>query len=276
MVTDVIGYMICETAASEKKQMTIVSDSGRRVVAEVILQDMNVRNRNGRFYSDKQLAPQLTSKRTLELLNSGNLKGENGHPIEKDLARQSVIDPKCVCHVITKLWRDGDDIRAWVKGANTSWGDGFDQDLRDGEKPSFSLRALGTVKNTPRGAEVENITVITWDRVYYPSHERAYTQNLVTESASLMKNQGITNKFVLEQNDAGLLVPINNDSVRSYIMAESTNLKTVKESLDMLYESIELVQGGTKVHLTDKSGSTFIINLENHIQNEIMNYCSRR
>lgn len=271
MLNNTIGYMICETAATSNPQATVIDDSGRRLVAEVILQDMNVKNRNGRFYSDKQLAPQLTCKRTTELLKSGNLKGENGHPSEKDISRQQTIDPKCVSHVITKLWRDGDDIRAWVKGANTEWGEGFDQDLRDGEKPSFSLRALGTVRNTGRGAEVENITLITWDRVYYPSHERAYTQNLVTESASVLKN----NNFVLEQNDAGLFVPINNESVKKFIMKESCNLDTALESFDMLYESIQVVNNGTKVHLTDKTGNTFMINLENHIQNQIMNYCSR-
>lgn len=282
MINNTIGYMICETAATSEPKSTIVADNGRRVVAEVLLQDMNVKNRNGRFYSDKWMIPQLTSQRTTELLRSGNLKGENGHPMEKDISRQQTIDPKCVCHKIIKLWHEGNDILAHVVGANTQWGEYFDQDLRDGEKPSFSLRALGTVKNTSRGAEVENITVITWDRVYFPSHKRAYTKGLVTESAAIAEAQNDSrlktagnNKLVLESSDSGLLVPINNEKIRSYIMSESKNIYTMKESFDMLYESIDIINNGTKVQMTDKSGNTFIINLESHIQNDIMNYCSK-
>ena len=77
MINSTIGYMICETAAVETPRSTIVSDNGRRVVAEVLLQDMNVKNRNGRYYSDRWMIPQLTSERTIELLSTGNLIGEN-------------------------------------------------------------------------------------------------------------------------------------------------------------------------------------------------------
>ena len=155
-------------------------------------------------------------------------------------------------------------------GANSRYGDDFDQDLRDGELPSFSLRALGTVENTPRGAEVRNMTIITWDRVYYPSHKRAYTQKLVSESAV---DTNVTESGIITSTDPGLLVPITNDSIRSYIMQESANMKMITESFDTLYDSIVLLEGGNKVQLTDKSGNTFIIYLESHIQNELMNYC---
>lgn len=272
MLNSKIGYMICETASVETPQSTIIKDSGRRLIAEVILQDMNVRNRNGRFYADKWMIPQLTCERQTELLSTGNLKGENGHPLQKDLARQQTIDPKCVSHKILKLWTKGNKIMGLVTGANTPWGDGFDQDLRDGEKPSFSLRALGTVKNTSRGAEVENVTIITWDRVHYPSHKVAYTQKIVNESAS---NIVETNNFTLKKNDHGLFVPINNKQVIDYIKQESGNLKSVMESFDTIYDSIVVLEGGNKVQLTERNGNSFIIYLENHITNELMDYCSR-
>ena len=56
-------------------------------------------------------------------------------------------------------------------------------------------------------------------------------------------------------------------------MQESANMKMITESFDTLYDSIVLLEGGNKVQLTDKSGNTFIIYLESHIQNELMNYC---
>ena len=153
-------------------------------------------------------------------------------------------------------------------GANSRYGDDFDQDLRDGELPSFSLRALGTVENTARGAEVKNMTIITWDRVYFPSHKRAYTKKLVSESAG-----NVTESGIITTNDPGIIIPITNDSIRSYIMQESANMKMITESFDTLYDSIVLIEGGNKVQLTDKTGNTFIIYLESHIQNELMGHC---
>jgi len=56
---------------------------------------------------------------------------------------------------------------------------------------------------------------------------------------------------------------------------ESGNLNNVLESFELLYESIGIVDKGRRVQLVDKNGSILVINLESHIQNEIMNYCDK-
>ena len=48
----------------------------------------------------------------------------------------------------------------------------------------------------------------------------------------------------------------------------------MKESFDVFYDYMELLEGG-KVQLTDDKGNIFVTTLENYIQDEIMNYCSR-
>ena len=84
MKTKNIGYVITEvTMESSDAEVVGKTKSGKPIV-EVILQDMNVDNRNGRYYADKDLVPELTSARMQELISSGNMKGENGHPISKD------------------------------------------------------------------------------------------------------------------------------------------------------------------------------------------------
>lgn len=276
MLDSKIGYMICETATAEANGV-IVSEKNNRVIVEVIFQDMNCKNRNNRFYSDSEMLPALKGERLVELLTSGNLYGENGHPLSKDLARQQTIDPNNRCHKVLKLWVDGNDIKAHVKGANGAIGQEFNDDILDGDLPSFSLRALGSVKNTSRGTEVENLTIVTWDRVIYPSHKRAYMQNIVnvSESASLMGQTDLGNKLVLEENDSGLLVPITNKSVIDYIKTESCNLNIMKESMDLLYDSVTILENRRQVQLQDKQGGIYVINLEKHIQNELMNYCNR-
>lgn len=269
-----IGYVVIETATtvSDIQPARIIKEDRKsnRVIAQGTLQEANEKNRNGRFYDSRDLFPQLTAPRTLELLNTGNLRAENGHPLSKELVRQQTIDPEKTVAIFLKLWTEGNFIKATFRGTNDSRGEEFNQDLLDGFSPSWSLRALGTIQNTGRGAEVKGIKIITWDRVIYPSHPRAYTDGIVSESAGI-NTEG--SNIWLPENDPGRLIPITNESVLNYIKSESANFKTIKESYDLLYDDIELINRGTQVKLTDRAGGIFVVNLENYIHDEIMNDC---
>ena len=73
--------------------------------------------------------------------------------MSKDLVRQQTIDPNNVVAYFLKLWTDGDYIMGNFRGSNLAIGEAFDQDLRDGFLPAWSLRALGGIEETARGAE---------------------------------------------------------------------------------------------------------------------------
>lgn len=286
-----IGYIICETATTYVDKVKIIEESTgstRRLVAEGVLQTANERNRNGRWYGDTELFPQIDAPRTVELIKSGYLRAECGHPLSKDLARQQTIDGKLCCAQFLKLWRDGMNVMGTFKGTNNALGEEFDMDLRDGCLPAWSLRALGSVEETSRGMEVKNLKLITYDNVIYPSHPGAYTRRIVSESTEELVEGAYTRKrpeIALTEsagentyvdNGKGLLVPINNKSVIDYIKAESCNFYKIKESFDVLYETITPIDNCSKVQLVDKFGSTIIVNLEDYIHNEIMDYCSKR
>ena len=263
-VNENIGYVVIETATtiSDIQPTKIIREDKNcnRVIAQGTLQEANEKNRNGRFYDSRDLFPQLTAPRTLELLKTGNLRAENGHPLSKELVRQQTIDPEKTVAIFLKLWTEGNFIKATFQGTNDARGEEFNKDLLCGFSPSWSLRALGTIQNTARGAEVKGIKVITWDRVIYPSHPRAYTDGIVSESASLVNE---SNKIYLQEND----------QVINYIKSESANFKAIKESYDLLYDNIELINRGTQVKLTDRAGGIFVVNLESYIHDEIMNEC---
>lgn len=270
---DVIGHVIIETGTTSEfmPAKIIKKRPDGRVLAEGNLQEANMKNRNGRFYDSRDLFPELVAPRQLELLSTGNMRGENGHPLSKDLVRQQTIDPtNCVC-VYTKFWTDGDFVKGNYFGTYNAYGEEFNHELLNGMSPSFSLRALGTIQNTARGAEVKGIRLITYDRVIYPSHDKAYTTGIVSESAKVDVNEG--SNLYLDDNDQGRLIPITNQSVLSYIKAESMNIKQIKESFDLLYDDIKLINGKSQVQLTDRAGGIFIINLENYIHNEIIGAC---
>ena len=284
-----IGYIICETATTYVDKINIIKESAgsiRRLIAEGVMQTADERNRNGRWYGKEELFPQLKAPRTVELLKAGYLRAECGHPLSKDLARQQTIDGKACCAQFLDLWTEGNNVMGRFKGTNNDLGEEFDMDLRDGCLPAWSLRALGSVDETSRGLEVKNLKLITYDNVIYPSHPGAYTKRIVSESTEELGDytRRRPEHIVTESagghtyvdNGKGLLVPINNQSVIDYIKTESCNFHKIKESFDLLYETIVPIDNCTKIQMTDRFGSTIVVNLEDYIHNEIMDYCANR
>lgn len=274
MIISQIGYIICESIAEPMETSLTPKMINGKVVAEGILQTADERNRNGRYYSKEELFPQLTAPRTLELLEAGYLRAETGHPLSKDLQRQSTIDDTLTCAKFLKLWTEGNNVWAQFIGTNNQYGKAFNLDLLEGCKPAWSLRALGSIEQTRRGAEVRNLRLITWDQVIYPSHPGAYTQRLVKES-KVVTESGI---IVPENNNdligESLIAPITNQNVFTFLQAQSSNLKFVRECFDFVYSGIQVDESGTRVMLTTNEGDTMVVNMESYIHNELMNYAT--
>lgn len=239
-----------------------------RLLAEVTLQEVEEKNRNGRWYSKEELFPEITCPRTVELLEAGNLRSESGHPLSKELARQQTIVKSNCSAIILKLWTEGNYIKALVRGTNNALGEEFNEDLMDGISPSYSLRALGGITNTRRGAEVKNIKVITWDEVIFPSHKRAYTNKIIS----------IGESAVIEniEEDNGMIIPLMSKDVIECIKQESYTYKTIQESFGKVFNDISLIDNGKNIQLVDSIGTVVIAPLDDYLNQEIRNYCSAR
>ena len=272
----IIASIILE-APTMSEDSRIVSQKSNFVIAEGTLQDLYTTNRNKRNYDD-EVKKQLTCERTIELLESGNMWGELGHPTDQSLARQSQIDPKVCCVRFLKLWAEGNKIKGQFKGTNNAYGEQFNADLLEGIKPSFSLRALGAIENRNGKAWVKNVKLITYDRVIYPSHKCAYTTGIVEESCDLTGKPAFKNNIFMEENSSGIVIPVYNQSVIDYIKQESANINTIMENFDTIYDSITMVMehGVPYAQMTDLYGNTFRVKLETQIRNDIMNYCFKR
>lgn len=274
MIISQIGYIICESIAEPMETSLTPKTINGKVVAEGILQTADERNRNGRYYSKEELFPQLTAPRTLELLEAGYLRAETGHPLSKDLQRQSTIDDTLTCAKFLKLWTEGNNVWAQFIGTNNQYGKAFNLDLLEGCKPAWSLRALGSIEQTRRGAEVRNLRLITWDQVIYPSHPGAYTQRLVKESKVVTESGIIVPENHNDMIGESLITPITNQNVFTFLQAQSSNLKFVRECFDFVYSGIQVDESGTRVMLTTNEGDTMVVNMESYIHNELMNYAT--
>lgn len=279
-----IGYIIVENDAPEDPKdlnMRVTKTVNNKVVCEAILQTAEQRNRNGRWYSREELFREIKSPRTMELLHARALRGELGHPLSKELSRQSVIDDSRTCVIYNKIWADGLNIMGEYTTTNNEFGRTLDLDIREGYIPAFSLRALGSVKTTKNGIEVVNMRMITYDQVIYPSHSNAYTTRIISENSNVITEGAYVVGYEKDPNETpnslteSKIIPLTNDDIKKMISADSKNIKFVKECMDFVYDSIVLSENGSKVILDNKDGSRMIVNLERYVQNEIMDYCSR-
>ena len=288
-----IGYIINETGY----KMEFIDTSSNsiknhkfynpnRLAATGILQTGNMKNRNGRIYRTEDIIREIHAPRQQELLRTGSLCGHSGHPLSNDLIVQQTIDPKLCCVRFLTLEMDGDNVISTFQGTNNDYGEAFDKDLRIGVLPAFSLRALGTVKATPEGAVVENLKVITWDHVIYPSFVTAYTKGIISESANISDSPVSNFKFT-NANDAtkSFIYPFNNADVVSamkaqhtnesaieYIKDKSFNYHLLKEAFDMTKVDMVDLISPNKIALTESGNATIVMNVEDYIAKEIQNY----
>lgn len=273
-----IGSIILEGAATAEDAIIIGENKGNgvkhRIIAEGTLQDADILNRNKRIYAKEDLFPEINGPRMKELINTRNMKGEAGHPLDDSLIRQQTIDPTKVCVEYLKIWTEGNKVKAHFKGTQNDLGDYFNADLADGCKPAFSLRALGGIENINGNAYVKGIKIITYDHVIYPSHKVAYTTHIVSES-SIIKNE--QNEYIVPENDPGRIITLRESDARTVINSlhrESANLDAIVNTFDGIMDKISLLNEST-ILLTTRYGDRICVNLENHIDNLIMEFASK-
>lgn len=273
-----IGYIITESTI-EASNIDLV-EKGRRVIGRGRLQTADEVNRNRRIYELSELTREINCARTKELLEAGYMRAESGHPMSKELSRQQTIDPSNTCAIFKTLEMKELDVIGTFIGTNNALGEAFDQDLRDGYKPAWSLRALGSIEETPKGSCVRNLRLITYDHVIYPSHPNAYTIDLVSESTDMTEENNLpSNTIKLLGNtvpeelkhENGLIIPFKNADVIDCLQRNSDNFKRVQESFELLYNNIVVNESGI-VQMTTSDGDIACITLENYVHNELMNY----
>ena len=277
-----IGSIILEAAPMRdtKEDVIISPKSERRVVAETVLIDCEVLNRNKRMYSTSDMRREVEGPRLKELIESGNMRGHDGHPLSNDILVQQTIDPKLCSVKFTKIWMDKDIVRAHYRGTNNALGEAVDQDLRDGDMPSFSLRALGVIKNENGKAYVRNLRVITWDRVIYPSHKAAYTKEIISEQASIYEQytgkkyyKSDYDKMLENVNENGLIIPITSSMAKdvvSRLQKESASLDTIFETFSGIADKLQVV--GNHILLTTAFGESVYIPYGKYVDNLIRDY----
>jgi prohead core protein protease len=277
-----VVFVINEAAEKVVSCETVNVGRNGFVTAEGVLQVGEKENRNRRFYSTEDLHSEIYSDRIRELVTTGNFKGEAGHPLDLNLSRQQKVDGTLEQVWFTKLWMEGPLVKAQFRGTNNELGRSFNEDLKDGQLPSFSLRSIGSIKNNGGRNQVTNLRIICYDRVYFPSYPDAYTDHIVTESA-FMDDLKLTNmnedmKRKIVESGNSLMVesavsPIINDDVRKVIMKESYNLNAMCEAFDQEFTNI--TRKGNNLQLVDENYNVIVVPIEDYVGAKIDKFCDR-
>lgn len=277
-----VVFVINEAAEKVVSCETVNVGRNGFVTAEGILQVGEKENRNRRFYSTEDLHSEIYSDRIRELVTTGNFKGEAGHPLDLNLSRQQKVDGTLEQVWFTKLWMEGPLVKAQFRGTNNELGRSFNEDLKDGQLPSFSLRSIGSIKNNGGRNQVTNLRIICYDRVYFPSYPDAYTDHIVTESAFMddlkltNMNEDMQRKIVESGNSLmveSAVSPIINDDVRKVIMKESYNLNAMCEAFDQEFTNI--TRKGNNLQLVDENYNVIVVPIEDYVGAKIDKFCDR-
>lgn len=272
-MSNTIGYILTESSC--ESESNIIGDRGDRIYAEGILQDLGTVNRNHRIYLREDIEPDLMGERIQkELIPTGNFVGEVGHPLDKSLARQQTVLIDRAGVLFTKVWIDGNIVKGHFCGEYNNYGDYFNRKLAAGYKPSFSLRALGSIEQKDGKSYVKNIRVISYDWVILPSHRKAYCQKLIDPStaAEEAKNEALAPEGFYDDITVCTeqTIPILSSQKLDFIKTESANIHSLLENFDLSYNTAQLINEGTAVALTDTYGSTFVVGVEDYVRRQYM------
>jgi hypothetical protein len=154
----------------DKKAITEgISKNGGELILEGIIQRADAKNQNGRIY------PKNILEREIENYINGPVS-ENRATGELDHPDSQVVNLKNVCHRITEVWWDGDDVKAKLLILDTPAGNIVKALVKGGVQIGISSRAMGSVQNLGEGTvEVQDdLSLVCFDIVSEPSTQGAF------------------------------------------------------------------------------------------------------
>lgn len=242
MKKDAKGYLICESTGIHEAPTIQGRTKSGNIIIHATIQDGDVLNRNKRIYPTEVLKNALESSYVKERLKTKSWYGEAGHPCKPDVQRQLYIDQSNISHIITKIWWEGNKLKAEIEAANTARGKDFQGLIEQGSIVGFSLRAMGPIVEN-KGDHVivkDPLTIFTYDWVIHPSHASAYMDKIVSESGNVMMSES-----------ADMFEPIYDQTSMDYIKKEGTKL-TIGDNQMMISEDCKsIMTSRNKVKVED-------------------------
>lgn len=141
-------------------------------------------NKNRRIYSINEMSREV-DRYVNEMVNTQRAMGELNHPASAD------VNPERACHLITKLYREGNTFFGRSKVLSTPMGMIVRCLINDGVKVGMSSRALG--KLVEEGSNVNRVAdmrLIAVDCVADPSYTKAFVNGILESKQYVVASDG--------------------------------------------------------------------------------------
>lgn len=216
------------------------------------LQDFNGYNRNRRKWPPEIVKAMAEASTVQELIRMNSFVGEAGHPVpdsgQVTMERICNIDPLKTSHRFTKLfWPNPNELHGICETLDEGVGSPGYRMMRNilqGVIPAFSLRSLVPQRKNPDGSkDVIGVgRMICYDRVYLPSHEKAYMDVDMPVSQVVTKPEY---KVVME-------------SFADHVMSHSDKIRSIIDDMEPAMESASFDPKTNLMSVKTEEGRIFV------------------
>ena len=216
------------------------------------LQDFNGYNRNRRKWPAEIVKAMAEASTVQELIRMNSFVGEAGHPVPDNgqvtMERICNIDPLKTSHRFTKLfWPNPNELHGICETLDEGVGSPGYRMMRNilqGVIPAFSLRSLVPQRKNPDGSkDVIGVgRMICYDRVYLPSHEKAYMDVDMPVSQVVTKPEY---KVVME-------------SFADHVMSHSDKIRSIIDDMEPAMESASFDPKTNLISVKTEEGRIFV------------------
>jgi len=231
----IIGAILTESTPVDQN-VTILKNTPDAVTFEAVLQDF-VDNRNKRGYKKQIINNGLKAEHIVEMITKNAWYGECGHPQDPDIKRQMYIDRKNASHRIKSYKMNDENVSGIIQTAMYPMGIALRDEIRLGHQAAFSMRGVGPVKQLPNGKieVLDNLKIMTYDNVTFPSHKVAYQTKIISEQTTLIEST----------NSSYNMIPISEASYLAFLAEASEEMKQVGDVFGVDIQNSE----STKLYL---------------------------
>lgn len=249
-------YIVMEQTTPQSNKIEIqkvVDTNGMNYLRfSTCLQDFNGYNRNRRLWTAPIIHKMSEANTVQELIQHGSFVGEAGHPVPDSgsvtMERICNIDPLRTSHRFTKLfWPKPNELHGICETLDEGVGSPGYRMMRNilqGIEPAFSLRSLVPQKKNPDGT-IEVLgpgRMICYDRVYLPSHEKAYMDVDIAVSQVVTKPEY---NVVME-------------SFNDYVTSHSDKIRSIVDDMEPAMETATYDPKNNLLSIKTAEGHVFI------------------
>lgn len=231
------------------------------VTFDTNLQSFDVINRNQRMYKAKNIMDCIQQEKIQCQLRDGCWFGEFDHPTpeykDQQLSPERIqnVPPAKRTFKIMNPKLSGNLLQGRIQSAQTEIGIGFAKEILAGWTPSFSCRAIATLKLVDNKPTVDVRRLITYDSVWYPSHKEAHAISTVKPVSKIIKTYTESVNDIKEKiND--VMIPLK--EILESVGKTDVNTQMILESFDLNESALQGFDNSRKrVIIKDKDNTIY-------------------